>query len=91
MPRACIMEKTSDGFQIAEKDLELRGAGEILGERQSGMPLFKTADLQRDARILYKAREAARELALRDPQLKEPAHKALKDSFAKTLSAVRPG
>ena len=47
-----IMRQTSDGFQIAEKDLELRGPGEVLGTRQTGMLLFRVADLARDASLL---------------------------------------
>ncbi|NOR18699.1 MAG: ATP-dependent DNA helicase RecG, partial [Xanthomonadales bacterium] len=47
-----IMRQTSDGFQIAEKDLELRGPGEVLGTRQTGMMLFRVADLARDAGLL---------------------------------------
>jgi ATP-dependent DNA helicase RecG len=47
-----IMRQTSDGFQIAEKDLELRGPGEVLGTRQTGMLLFRVADLSRDAALL---------------------------------------
>jgi ATP-dependent DNA helicase RecG len=47
-----IMRQTSDGFQIAEKDLELRGPGEVLGTRQTGMMLFRVADLARDASLL---------------------------------------
>ena len=47
-----IMRQTSDGFQIAEKDLELRGPGEVLGTRQTGMLLFRVADLARDAGLL---------------------------------------
>lgn len=57
--RLGIMEKTSDGFRIAEKDLELRGPGEVMGTRQSGLPNFRIADLVRDMQILEKARKEA--------------------------------
>ncbi|MGH7808255.1 MAG: ATP-dependent DNA helicase RecG, partial [Thermodesulfobacteriota bacterium] len=57
--RLSIMEKTSDGFRIAEADLELRGPGDFLGTKQSGLPEFKFADLIRDVRILTEAREEA--------------------------------
>jgi ATP-dependent DNA helicase RecG len=57
--RLSIMEKTSDGFRIAEADLELRGPGDFLGTKQSGLPEFKFANLIRDARILAEAREEA--------------------------------
>ncbi len=57
--RLGIMEKTNDGFKIAEKDLEIRGQGEILGTRQSGIQLFKIANIVRDFEILESARKAA--------------------------------
>ncbi len=68
--RAEIMERTNDGFKIAEADLEMRGPGEFMGTRQSGLPGFKMANLVRDLKILMQAREAAFELAAQDPQLK---------------------
>jgi ATP-dependent DNA helicase RecG len=57
--RLGIMEETSDGFRIAEKDLEIRGQGEILGTRQSGIQSFKIANIVRDIEILDEARHAA--------------------------------
>ena len=57
--RLGIMAKTNDGFVIAEKDLELRGAGELLGTRQSGLPEFRIGNLIRDQQILEKARKEA--------------------------------
>src|SRR5207245_10545255 len=57
--RLGIMEETSDGFVIAERDLELRGAGELLGTRQSGLPEFRVGNLIRDLQILEKARKEA--------------------------------
>ena len=57
--RLRIMAKTNDGFVIAEKDLELRGAGELLGTRQSGLPEFRIGNLIRDQQILEKARKEA--------------------------------
>ena len=50
--RLGIMAKTNDGFVIAEKDLELRGPGELLGTRQSGLPEFRVANLVRDQKFL---------------------------------------
>lgn len=67
--RIQLMENTSDGFKIAEADLELRGPGEFLGSKQSGLPGFKMANLVRDLAILKKAREAAFEVIKRDPTL----------------------
>jgi ATP-dependent DNA helicase RecG len=57
--RLGIMAKTTDGFVIAEKDLELRGAGELLGTRQSGLPEFRVGNLVRDLQILQQARKEA--------------------------------
>ena len=57
--RLGIMAETNDGFKIAEKDLELRGPGELLGTRQSGLPEFRIANLVRDQRILDAARKEA--------------------------------
>jgi ATP-dependent DNA helicase RecG len=53
------MRTTSDGFVIAEKDLELRGPGELLGTRQTGLATFRVADLVRDAALLPQVRELA--------------------------------
>ena len=57
--RLGIMEETNDGFRIAEKDLEIRGPGEVMGTRQSGIPTFRVGNLVRDVRILEAAREEA--------------------------------
>ena len=62
--RLSVMEKTNNGFVIAEKDLELRGPGEVLGTRQTGLLQFKVADLMRDHGLLPLVRDAA--LQLRD-------------------------
>jgi ATP-dependent DNA helicase RecG len=57
--RLGIMEETTDGFRIAEKDLEIRGQGEILGTRQSGIQSFKMANIVRDLEVLTEARREA--------------------------------
>jgi ATP-dependent DNA helicase RecG len=65
--RLSIMEETNDGFLIAEKDLEIRGPGEVMGTRQSGVPTFRLANLVRDQRLLELARaEAAHQLEGRE-------------------------
>ena len=56
------MEETTDGFKIPEKDLELRGPGEVMGIRQSGIPAFRVANLVRDLRILEAAKQEAERL-----------------------------
>ncbi len=63
LQRMNILARTQNGFEIAEADLVLRGPGEFLGSRQSGLPPFKMADLSRDRQILEEARSAAFELA----------------------------
>ena len=65
--RLGIMRETNDGFIIAEKDLELRGPGEMLGTRQTGLLQFKVADLMRDADLLPAVRDAAQALLARWP------------------------
>ncbi|MCE1226466.1 MAG: ATP-dependent DNA helicase RecG [Geobacteraceae bacterium] len=67
--RLRVMEATTDGFRIAEADLEIRGPGDFLGTRQSGMPDFRVASILRDGVILEQARTAALELLEHDPGL----------------------
>jgi ATP-dependent DNA helicase RecG len=57
--RLAVMRETTDGFRIAEKDLELRGPGEVLGTRQTGVMQFKMADLQRDSDLLPRVKTIA--------------------------------
>jgi ATP-dependent DNA helicase RecG len=76
--RAEIMERTNDGFKIAEADLEMRGPGEFLGTRQSGLPGFKVANLVRDVKILQHARDAAFRLIEQDPSLAKIEHAPLR-------------
>jgi ATP-dependent DNA helicase RecG len=75
------MVKTSDGFQLAEVDLKLRGPGDLLGTKQSGVIKFKLADIIYDSDILMKAREAAFKILKEDPKIKKtenfPIRKAL--------------
>ena len=76
--RLTTMRETDDGFVIAEKDLELRGAGELLGTRQSGLPEFRLADIAAQSDLLPMARDDA-ELVLRnDPELESERGQALR-------------
>ena len=76
--RLSIMRETEDGFLIAEKDLELRGGGDILGIKQSGMPRFRLADLNVHGELLAAARDDAQLIIQRDPSLESERGKALK-------------
>ncbi|HEX9620587.1 MAG TPA: ATP-dependent DNA helicase RecG [Polyangiaceae bacterium] len=67
--RLRILKETDDGFRIAEEDLRLRGAGDVLGTRQSGLPVFRIADLERHERLLDMARDDALTIAEKDPKL----------------------
>ena len=73
-----MMEATEDGFLIAEKDLELRGGGEVLGARQSGMPEFRIAEVANFKELLEAARDDARLVLNQDPQLQSPRGEALR-------------
>lgn len=79
--RTEMMEKTSDGFKIAEFDLEMRGPGEFMGTRQSGLAGFKLANLIRDMQILQDAREAAFEVLRKDPKLSFMDHQGLREEL----------
>lgn len=76
--RLSIMRETEDGFRIAEEDLRLRGAGEMLGTRQSGLPLFRMADLSIDGDLLQAARDDAQLVLNKDPKLTGPRGDALR-------------
>lgn len=77
LERLKILVKTNNGFEIAEKDLELRGAGDIAGVRQSGESGFILADLKRDEELLEIATKEAQEMINQDPTLSK--YKELKD------------
>ena len=70
--RLSIMRETTDGFKIAQKDMQLRGPGELLGKRQAGFMRFKVADVERDAVVLESLAEMADETLQHQPQLVEP-------------------
>ena len=76
--RLDILCKTSDGFQVAEEDLRLRGPGDFFGSRQSGLPEMHVADLGADAATLQRAQQAALQLLQKDPELRLPEHAPLR-------------
>ncbi|HEY8528994.1 MAG TPA: ATP-dependent DNA helicase RecG [Paenibacillaceae bacterium] len=77
--RMRVMTETDDGFEIARRDLELRGPGEIFGTRQSGLPEFKLADLMSDFAVLEQARDDAARLVARPEFWTSPAYARLRD------------
>jgi ATP-dependent DNA helicase RecG len=93
--RLRVMEETDDGFRIAEEDLAIRGPGELLGTRQSGVPDFRVASLARDAKVLSEAREDAFALVREDPELSRPEHGQIREvllqRWGKRLRLARVG
>ena len=86
--RMQVMSATTDGFVIAEEDLKLRGPGEFYGTKQSGMAGLKIADIFKDIPILELAREEAFSLIDRDPDLSNPAFRALRRDLAKAYEGL---
>jgi ATP-dependent DNA helicase RecG len=76
--RLAVMRDTEDGFRIAEEDLKLRGEGDVLGTRQSGMPGFRVANVEVHGRFLQAARDDAALILARDPKLASPRGEALR-------------
>ncbi|MBI3755733.1 MAG: ATP-dependent DNA helicase RecG, partial [Deltaproteobacteria bacterium] len=77
--RLKVMENTNDGFKIAEEDLKIRGPGDFLGTRQSGLPDFRVVNLLTDAILLQKARDEAFNIIKTDPDLSMPQHTVVKE------------
>jgi ATP-dependent DNA helicase RecG len=75
------MCRTTDGFEIAEVDMELRGPGDLMGTQQSGVPDLKMADLMRDRDLLMGARQVVMDLFDRDPDWLLPEHAVLQEAF----------
>jgi ATP-dependent DNA helicase RecG len=80
-----IMSKSNDGFVIAEKDLELRGPGDVFGVRQHGLPEFKIANLYRDMEILKEVHEAVKEMTEKELLVKDPSYKLLKEQVDRIM------
>ncbi len=81
--RLSALEQTTDGFVLAQKDLEMRGPGEFLGTRQSGWPDLPILMVLGDTRVLHEAREAALALMEEDPDLQKPEYQALAQRVAR--------
>lgn len=84
--RLDILNHSNDGFEIANRDMQLRGPGDLFGVRQSGMLDFTLADIYSDAKILEQANEAVGGLLLDDPQLQQAEHEGLKKKFDNLLA-----
>ena len=83
--RMATMVRTQDGFEIAEVDLELRGPGDIMGTQQSGILDLKIADLVKDNHLVVTAREKAREILQKDPNLELPENKIIRQKIISIL------
>ncbi len=81
--RLDVMARTSDGFEIAEEDLRIRGPGEFFGTRQHGLPELKVADLVEDFELLRMARRDAMEIVNEDPAIAAPHHQRLRREVMK--------
>ena len=92
LPRLEAIAGERDGFRLAEIDLELRGAGDVLGVRQHGLPEFRVARLPEDAELLVRARDRADAILLEDPKLESPEHALLRaavvDHFGSELDPI---
>ena len=83
------MCKTNDGFEIAKKDIEIRGPGDLFGEKQSGSVTFKIADLAADTEILYSAAKAAKETVAENKDLfdEKSGNNRLKEAVLKMFNS----
>jgi ATP-dependent DNA helicase RecG len=89
LPRLEAIARERDGFRLAEIDLELRGAGDVLGTRQHGMPELRVARLPEDADLLERARAWAEELLEGDPELRAPERSLLRDAVEARFGSER--
>ena len=85
--RLRIMQETTDGFRLAEADLQMRGPGEFFGTRQSGLPDFRIASLL-DTRLIELARTEAASILEQDPGLSKPEHAGLAREAARLFEHV---
>ena len=86
LERLRYFTKTTDGFKIAEKDLELRGPGDFFGQRQHGLPTLRAADLAGDTRVLKEAQDAAERLLEADPNLTKREHQGVMEKVRRLFA-----
>ena len=84
------MVETNDGFKLAEMDLEMRGPGDFIGKRQSGLREMKLASMS-DVRLIEKARSEAQKLFESDPDLSHPENEMLKARVIETMKEQQKG
>jgi ATP-dependent DNA helicase RecG len=93
--RLSIFTQTEDGFAIARADLQMRGMGDLFGERQSGVPTFRIADPLRDEELNNRAQVSAGRLLERDPSLDRPEHAGMRrvigERYSRSLELFRVG
>ncbi|HWY50089.1 MAG TPA: ATP-dependent DNA helicase RecG [Chthoniobacterales bacterium] len=77
--KLAVLEKTRDGFEVAEADWEMRGPGDLLGTAQSGLPALKIGNLRRDAELMRRARKAAMSIFAADPRLESPENQRFQE------------
>ena len=87
LPRLEAIASERDGFRLAEVDLQLRGAGDVLGTRQHGLPEFKVARLPEDVELLVRARDRADEILVEDPRLEHPEHALLREAVVERFGS----
>jgi ATP-dependent DNA helicase RecG len=80
LPRLEAIATERDGFRLAEVDLRIRGAGEVLGTRQHGLPVFRVARLPEDDELHVRARDRADQILIDDPRLEQPEHALLREA-----------
>ncbi len=85
--RMKTMVRTNDGFEIAEVDLQLRGPGDLLGTQQSGILDLKIANLSKDGQLVQLAREVAKSILLKDPNIEAAEHKGIRSKLSDMLKS----
>jgi ATP-dependent DNA helicase RecG len=86
--RLNVIKQSSDGFKIADYDLELRGPGDFLGNRQSGLPEMRIADIFADKQVLLTAKKQAEQLLTADPKLKLPENANLRQEVIEIYKSL---